>query len=113
MKMMEQKLDTFEELMLELLAGNLSQEGEQKLTHFLESDISYQQQYKEMARTRAKALVGKFEQEKQANYDILAAKLGLKKEIGKKETIVVAHFLTRGCHCFVGSCCFHYWILYI
>lgn len=86
--MMEQKLDTFEELMLELLAGNLSQEGEQKLTHFLESDISYQQQYKEMARTRAKALVGKFEQEKQANYDILAAKLGLKKKSEKRKLLL-------------------------
>ena len=51
--MMEKKLDTFEELMLDFLAGKLSEDGERKLLHFLQSDISYQQRYKEMARTRA------------------------------------------------------------
>ena len=47
--MMEKKLDTFEELMLDFLAGKLSEDGERKLLHFLQSDISYQQRYKEMA----------------------------------------------------------------
>mgnify|MGYP006995900062 CR=1 FL=1 len=58
--MMEKKLDTFEELMLDFLAGKLSEDGERKLLHFLQSDISYQQRYKEMARTRAKSFIGKF-----------------------------------------------------
>ena len=40
--MMEKKLDTFEELMLDFLAGKLSEDGERKLLHFLQSDISYQ-----------------------------------------------------------------------
>lgn len=54
--MMEKKLDTFEELMLDFLAGKLSEDGERKLLHFLQSDISYQQRYKEMARTRLNRL---------------------------------------------------------
>ena len=54
--MMEKKLDTFEESMLDFLAGKLSEDGERKLLHFLQSDISYQQRYKEMARTRAKSV---------------------------------------------------------
>lgn len=33
--MMEKKLDTFEELMLDFLAGKLSEDGERKLLHFL------------------------------------------------------------------------------
>ena len=82
--MMEKKLDTFEELMLDFLAGKLSEDGERKLLHFLQSDISYQQRYKEMARTRAKSFIGKFEQEKQADYEALSVKLGLKKKSEKK-----------------------------
>lgn len=82
--MMEKKLDTFEELMLDFLAGKLSEDGERKLLHFLQSDISYQQRYKEMARTRAKSFIGKFEQEKQADYEALSVKLGIKKKSEKK-----------------------------
>lgn len=82
--MMEKKLDTFEELMFDHLAGKLSDDGERKLLHFLKSDISYQQRYKEMARMRARSLVGKFEQERQAGYKALSVKLGLKKELKKK-----------------------------
>ena len=82
--MMEKKLDTFEELMLDFLAGKLSEDGERKLLHFLQSDISYQQRYKEMARTRAKSFIGKFEQEKQADYEALSVKLELKKKSEKK-----------------------------
>ena len=82
--MMEKRLDTFEELMLDFLAGKLSEDGERKLLHFLQSDISYQQRYKEMARTRAKSFIGKFEQEKQADYEALSVKLGLKKKSEKK-----------------------------
>ena len=81
---MEKKLDTFEELMLDFLAGKLSEDGERKLLHFLQSDISYQQRYKEMARTRAKSFIGKFEQEKQADYEALSVKLGIKKKSEKK-----------------------------
>ena len=77
--MMEKKLDT-----LDFLAGKLSEDGERKLLHFLQSDISYQQRYKEMARTRAKSFIGKFEQEKQANYETLSVKLGIKKKSEKK-----------------------------
>ena len=80
MEMMEKELDTFEELMLDFLAGKLLSDGEQKLLHFLQSDISYRQRYKEMARTRAKSFIGKFEQEKQADYEALSVKLGLKKK---------------------------------
>lgn len=82
--MMEKELDTFEELMLDFLAGKLLEDGEQKLLHFLQSDISYRQRYKEMARTRAKSFIGKFEQEKQADYEALSVKLGLKKKSEKK-----------------------------
>lgn len=82
--MMEKRLDTFEELMLDFLAGKLSEDGERKLLHFLQSDISYQQRYKEMARTRAKLFIGKFEQEKQADYEALSVKLGIKKKSEKK-----------------------------
>lgn len=111
--MMEKKLDTFEELMLDFLAGKLSEDGERKLLHFLQSDISYQQRYKEMARTRAKSFIGKFEQEKQADYEALSVKLGLKKKSGKEKDTVVAYFLASGCYCFIDSYYFYCRLLYI
>lgn len=88
MKKMENKPDVFEELMLDFLAGKLSEEGERELFRFLESDPSYQQRYKEMARTRAKSLVGKFEQEKKADYKALSAILGLTKEPVKRRVML-------------------------
>ena len=105
--MMEKELDTFEELMLDFLAGKLLEDGEQKLLHFLQSDISYRQRYKEMARTRAKSFIGKFEQEKQADYEALSVKLGLKKKS------VVAYFLASGCYYFIDSYYFYCRLLYI
>lgn len=84
LKKMEKKPDIFEELMLDLLTGKLSEEGERELLHFLKSDPSYQQRYKEMARTRAKSLIGKFEQEKRSDYETLSAALGLTKKPAKR-----------------------------
>lgn len=82
---MEKKPDAFEEWMLDLLAGKLSEEGERELLHRLKSDPACRQRYKEMARTRAKSLVGKFEQEKSADYEALSAMLGLtKRRTGRK-----------------------------
>lgn len=82
--MMEKEREIFEELMLDYLAGKLSKDNEQKLLHFLKSDVFYRQKYEEMARTRAKSFIGHFEKEKQANYEVLSTKLGLRKETEKK-----------------------------
>ena len=49
--MMEKKLDTFEELMLDFLAGKLSEDGERKLLHFLQSDISVKSERPALAAT--------------------------------------------------------------
>lgn len=91
-KKMEKKLDEFEELMFDHLAGNLSDEGGRELLRLLQSAPSCRQRYKEMARTRAKSLFGKFEQEKRADYEALSAALGLtKKPVGRK--VVLWHLL--------------------
>lgn len=81
--MLENELEIFEELMLDYLAGTLSKDDERKLLHFLKSDVLYRQRYEEMARTRAKSFISRFEKEKWANYDVLSAKLGLKKDVEK------------------------------
>ena len=78
--MMEKELEIFEELMLDYLAGKLSEDKEQQLLHFLKSDVFYRQRYEEMAKTRAKSFVGQFEKEKRANYATLSARLGLGRE---------------------------------
>lgn len=87
-KKMEKKPDAFEEWMLDLLTGKLSEEGKRELLRCLKSDPSYRQQYKEMARTRATSLVGKFEQEKKADYKALAATLGLTKKPAKRKAVL-------------------------
>lgn len=78
--MVEKELEIFEDLMLDYLAGRLSEDKEEKLLHFLKSDVFYRQRYEEMARLRAKSFVGQFEKDKWSNYDALSAKLGLKKD---------------------------------
>lgn len=92
-KKMEKKPDAFEELMLDLLAGKLSQEGERELLHFLKSDPACRLRYKEMARMRAKSLVGKFEQEKRTDYEALTAMLGLAKKPVKRKSLLGRAFL--------------------
>lgn len=82
--MLEKEQEIFEELMLEYLAGKLSKEDEPKLLHFLKSDAYYRRRYEEIAHLRAKSFIDRFEREKWANYDILSARLGLKKETEKK-----------------------------
>lgn len=93
LKKMEKRPDAFEELMLDLLTGKLSEEGEQELLRLLKSDPSYRRRYKEMARTRAKSLVGKFEQEKRADYEALSAALELTKKPAKRKTALWHSFL--------------------
>ena len=90
---MEKRPDAFEELMLDLLTGKLPKEGEQELLRFLKSDPSYRQRYKEMARTRAKSLVGKFERGKRADYEALSAALGLTKKPAKRKVVLWQPFL--------------------
>ncbi len=92
--MLEKELEIFEELMLGYLAGKLPEEDERKLLHFLKSDACFRQRYEEMAHLRAKSFIARFEREKEANYDALSARLGLKKETGKKR-ISLWHTFSR------------------
>ena len=83
-KNMNRIVESFDELMLDYMAGTLSDEGQRQLHGYLQSDEKYRQRFKAMARNRAKSLVGKFEQEKWTAYEALSAQLGLTKPAGRR-----------------------------
>ena len=70
-------MEELEELLTEYFSGKLSEAGAQRLNELLQSDPLFQKRFEEMAKVRAKLFTPRFEQEKQANYEALKARLNL------------------------------------